>query len=277
MKRICISLSAWLIVITINAQVGRDSPLIPEKNWVRIPVCDGIVIKSVTTHLFNSTQSIYVAEIDTTMNEFEFGVAVPDALLPTSIIARNINAVLAINGTFFNMKIGNNRHFIRIDYKVVASTEEKEFDTRATAVVTSTGEKIDISSWSREKEMNYPAVAEDILVSGPLMIDDDIDITLWDNTFATSRHPRSFIGLTKDGKVLFVVVDGRQPGYADGMSLYELRILSRALGCTDAMNLDGGGSTTLYVNGQNRKGVVNKPSDPIERPVASILYIKALK
>ena len=71
-----------------------------------------------------------------------------------------------------------------------------------------------------------------------------------------------------------MAVDGRQPGYAEGMSLFELRQLAHSLGCTDALNLDGGGSTTLVIAGEDANGVVNRPSGTVERPVPSILFVK---
>lgn len=84
--------------------------------------------------------------------------------------------------------------------------------------------------------------------------------------FAQTRHPRTAVGLR--GRTLCVVaVDGRQPGYSMGMTLLELAELMLSLGCTEAINLDGGGSTTLWVRG----GVVNSPSDGFERRVANAL------
>lgn len=84
--------------------------------------------------------------------------------------------------------------------------------------------------------------------------------------FAQSRHPRTAVGLR--GRTLcLVAVDGRQPGYSAGVSLAELAELMLKLGCVEAMNLDGGGSTTLWV----RDRVVNSPSDGRERRVANAL------
>jgi exopolysaccharide biosynthesis protein len=77
------------------------------------------------------------------------------------------------------------------------------------------------------------------------------------SAFAGRRHPRTLIGWTRSGDVLLVTVDGRQPGYADGMTLVEAARLMRNLGATDAVNLDGGGSTTFVSRGR----VVNRPSD----------------
>ena len=83
------------------------------------------------------------------------------------------------------------------------------------------------------------------------------------------RQPRTAVGVTSDGKMLLVVVDGRQPGYSVGMSLAELAELMNTLGARDAFNLDGGGSSAMYVNGQR----VNRPSDRYERGVGSALVV----
>jgi len=71
------------------------------------------------------------------------------------------------------------------------------------------------------------------------------------------RHPRTIVGRTAAGDVLLVTVDGRQPGYSDGMTLAEAADLMRSLGAVEALNLDGGGSSTFVVGGK----VVNQPSD----------------
>jgi hypothetical protein len=87
--------------------------------------------------------------------------------------------------------------------------------------------------------------------------------------FAARRHPRSAVAIRPDGTILLVTVDGRQPGYSDGMTLAELTDLLLELGAADALNLDGGGSTALVLRGV----LVNRPSDPVERPVANALLV----
>lgn len=89
--------------------------------------------------------------------------------------------------------------------------------------------------------------------------------------FAFERHPRTAVAIRADGVVLLVVVDGRQPGHSAGMTLPELAALLRELGAVDALNLDGGGSTTLAIRGR----VANRPSDPAERPVTNALVVRA--
>jgi exopolysaccharide biosynthesis protein len=78
------------------------------------------------------------------------------------------------------------------------------------------------------------------------------------------------VAVREDGIVLLVVVDGRQEGYSVGMSLPELTDLLLELGARDALNLDGGGSTTLVTE----RGIINRPSDPEERPVANVLLAR---
>lgn len=88
--------------------------------------------------------------------------------------------------------------------------------------------------------------------------------------FVDARHPRTGVGFSRDSTMLYLVtVDGRQPSSA-GMSLSEFADEMIRLGCYHALNLDGGGSTTMVVNGR----VVNSPSDPEgERPVANALVV----
>lgn len=97
-----------------------------------------------------------------------------------------------------------------------------------------------------------------ILAGGGLLTDPGV----------TNRAPRTAIGLAGT-RVWFVVVEGRRPSAALGMSHHELALLMRRLGCTDAMNMDGGGSSTLWYDG----AVVNAPSDGALRPVGNALVL----
>jgi len=88
-------------------------------------------------------------------------------------------------------------------------------------------------------------------------------------SFAAARHPRTAIGFD-DARTWIVAVDGRREGYSAGMTLPELAELFEALGVTEALNLDGGGSTAMLVQGE----VVNRPSDLTgERAVANALLL----
>ena len=88
--------------------------------------------------------------------------------------------------------------------------------------------------------------------------------------FGLRRNPRTMAGVTRDGRLLLVAVDGRAPGFSAGLDFEEEALAMRALGARDAVNLDGGGSTTMTVRGN----VVTRPSDATgERPIADAIVI----
>lgn len=123
------------------------------------------------------------------------------------------------------------------------------------------------------------AAAEDVLGAGPKLVTAGrLDITVARErilpAFAADRHPRTAIGTLADGRVVLLVVDGRQPEHSIGMALEELARFLIALGVTEAINLDGGGSTTMVVKGR----VMNQPSDATgERPVSDAIVVLPLE
>lgn len=121
----------------------------------------------------------------------------------------------------------------------------------------------------------FLAAAEDIIGGVPQLVKNGkIDIT-WQQeksskVFVETRHPRTAVAKLKDGRLLLVTVDGRQPGYSAGINLPDLAALLLELGAAEAMNLDGGGSTTMVLDGQ----IVNKPSDKEgERKVGDAILV----
>lgn len=89
-------------------------------------------------------------------------------------------------------------------------------------------------------------------------------------SFVVSRQPRTLVGVRGDGRLLLVTVDGRRPGWSAGVTLLEAARLMRSLGARSALNLDGGGSSSMVVRGE----LVNRPSDPTgERPVSDGVFV----
>lgn len=118
----------------------------------------------------------------------------------------------------------------------------------------------------------------DVVTGVPQLIKNGkIDIT-WEQekttkSFVETRHPRTAVAKLKDGKFLLLTADGRTEN-SGGLDLYDLAAYLLELGAVDAMNLDGGGSTTMFVDGR----VVNHPSDAAgERKVSDVLIVTARK
>ena len=90
-----------------------------------------------------------------------------------------------------------------------------------------------------------------------------------------SRNPRTVIGHKADGTVVFYTIDGRQSGYSAGATLAQAATIMRDLGCTDALNLDGGGSTTFVLRplGSMTRSVINSPSEGSQRQVANAVVL----
>ncbi len=92
---------------------------------------------------------------------------------------------------------------------------------------------------------------------------------------ADEIHPRSAVGLSADGRLILATVDGRQPGWSDGVRLPELAELMLSRGAVIAINLDGGGSTSLAIRRAGTSGpvLVNRPSDGSERAVTNSILV----
>lgn len=88
--------------------------------------------------------------------------------------------------------------------------------------------------------------------------------------FGVRRNPRTLAGVTPHGKLLLVAVDGRRPGYSVGASFKESAAILDSLGAEEAVNLDGGGSTTMTLG----ERLVTRPSDPTgERPIGDAVVL----
>ena len=115
--------------------------------------------------------------------------------------------------------------------------------------------------------------AKDILGVGPLLVQNgSVYLTTKIEQFgpdvASGRAPRTAVGLTKDGRVLLAVIDGRQ-SHSIGYTLLELALFMQEMGAVNAVNFDGGGSSEMVIG----KDIINSPSDGGERKVGSALVV----
>ncbi|RZK55688.1 MAG: phosphodiester glycosidase family protein [Pedobacter sp.] len=234
-------------------------------------------------HLFGANQYIAYIEIKRKGNApvFAFGNEVKEKKT-TSTFGKELNALSAINGTFFDVANGGSVDFIKMDGVIIKQNVLDKNGNRArhqkAAIVIDQG-KLSLKKWDNAPNWENSLTEKDVMLSGPLLTFNSQNELLDTTSFTKARHPRSAVGIKPNGNIILLTVDGRQENSA-GMSLYELTNLMRWLGCSSSINLDGGGSTTLWVSSYAGNGVVNFPSDNKkwdhegERKVANVILLK---
>jgi len=270
-------LSVFLFFQTAAWGQSLDSIAVVQKGWTATPIKKGVVWKQGHfDNLFDSQQEINFVEIDLRKYRKRVFMAADSVQLKTTAqFAEENDALVAINGGFFDMKNGGAWDYIKVANQVINRT--KNATDRANAILLIDGKGVEIHPASAIDYENHKA--PNVLLSGPLLIQQRNAVELDANAFNANRHPRSAIAVTTDRKLLLMVVDGRNR-MAEGMNLHELAQVLRWLGAKEAMNLDGGGSSTLYVKGTTENNVVNYPSDNKRfdheglREVANIIYLK---
>ncbi len=282
MKKVLLSLALILWALTAVGANKRDSLLIIKADWKVTTTPEGLTHKQAHIKgLFNSVQSINLIEIPRSA-KMKVGIAGDEGMKRTSQQATEKGALAAINGTYYNMVTGNSVCFYKINDQVLDTTTNGEFKSRVNGAIREVKGNIEIIDWNKEIEANYKKNKGTVLASGPIMVDNGriSDWSKCDKKFIETRHPRSAIFTKKNGTIVFLTVDGRSEGNAAGMSIPELAYLAKILGAEDAINLDGGGSTTLWLKGAPENGVLNYPSDNKrfdhkgERSVSNIFYVK---
>ncbi len=273
------------IFISFQLFAQSDSLAVVNAEWKKEKISQGVILKTFwfQNTLFNSNQFVSVLEIKQNKKlEFDIGYN-PKKLITTSDFGIHANAMAALNGTFFDIANGGSVDYIKSDGKVINENRLGKNGNRAghqrSALVINKG-KITIAKWDETPNWEKSLVGEDIMVSGPLLILDQIHEKLDpDNAFNKTRHPRTAVAIAKNKQILFITVDGRNINSA-GMSLFELSKMMGWLNADDAINLDGGGSTTLWINNYQENGIVNFPTDNKkwdhegQRKVANVVLLK---
>ena len=253
---------------------NKDSLTFVNADWAVKQVDKGITLKQFhftgESMLFGSNQYVSIVEIDLKKAKGRFALANdPGKITPTSKFAKDSGSVVALNGTFYNMKAPYNcvTYFKKYGELCYENTENMEQRDNAAVAITAKGVPfIEAANMSAPGDVpDSQAWAEridapNVMCSGPILLVDGEEAYLKECSFNSNRHPRS--AMATKGKVVYLVaVDGRSKGAAEGVSLWEFADILRFIGAEDAINLDGGGSTTLYVEGENGTGIVNHPSD----------------
>ncbi len=230
---------------------------------------DNITIKM--TEYYENNTKIYVADVTVSSAEYlktafasdTYGKNVTDT---TSSIAKSNNAILAINGDYYGVQ--QSGYVIRNG--IVYRDTAKDSDILC-IYANGTMEVVSDSEYTAD-ELVKKGVWQ-AFTFGPALVENST-VTVGENDEvgrAMASNPRTAIGMIDTNHFVFVVSDGRT-SESSGLSLYELGQFMQKLGVKTAYNLDGGGSSTMYFNGQ----VVNNPTTNgriKERGVSDIVYI----
>ncbi len=230
--------------------------------------------KTLTLHKIESERFVgYILEIpDPRRIQVATAADINEKGDTTSNIARNNDAVAAINGGGFYDPNGTGTG--RLPYGFILHEGEyllgKDVDdVEEVDFIGFTDEGNLIAGTYNKAELRRLGAREGLTFGPPLIVNGMKMITDGDGGWGIG--PRTAIGQRRDGTVLFVVVDGRQIGYSIGATLADMQNIMYEQGAEIAANLDGGSSSTLYLNGK----VVNKPADLLgERMIPTAFIVK---
>ncbi|MBT3253914.1 MAG: phosphodiester glycosidase family protein [Candidatus Marinimicrobia bacterium] len=279
----------WTVIDSIN----RDLP-------------EGILVYQ-SVHVGANLRAWYV-HVKESLPEIESRVVVSsdfDARETVSEFAQRLDVPVMINGGYFRMDLNPAKHvgLLKVDGELIhAATSsvlrnEERFYLHRSAIGFSANNGVEINwvsssgdsvfSWAQGIE-NIPGQPgeqkdnihrklwpyRDILGAGPLLMrDGEVFIPINEEVFFGTSipevHPRTAAGVTPEGDLILLLVDGRQL-ISRGVDLPELANIMQELGCEDAINLDGGGSSALVVNGM----LLNRPAGKtVEREVMSAIAV----
>ena len=262
------------------------------EGWTQTPVADGITYYAFSgvEEISGAPQQVFIIDWDTTNPSYALRFTWSDKACVTSSVFRRENAVVAMNAAYepesTAIKVGGHLYSCMPNNRVM-KTPVPNWKSEGAVYTDRSGRNIRIGFDGKDKSIReqralYEASEWDnLFTSAPMLIDDydPVGAFFVDSTLTAKqleiynyedpvrhqgvRHPRVAVALTGDAHFLMVAVDGRRPGIGEGMTARELtRFIERHFHPRYALNMDGGGSTTLCVRDQGdpQTHVVNYPT-----------------
>ena len=229
---------------------------------------------NLTETTVNNTQ-VYVADVTVSSSEYLKTAFAQNAYgtnvtAKTSVTAADNNAILAVNGDYYG---ANSTGYVIRNGVVYRDTVREDSSNGDLAIYKDGSFKVIYEDQISAEQLVSDGVVN-LLAFGPALVENG-EIVVDTNTEvgqAMASNPRTAIGIIDENHYIIVVSDGRT-SESEGLSLYQLAEVMKSYGAKTAYNLDGGGSSTLYFNGQ----VINKPTTGgnkiSERAVSDIVYI----
>lgn len=270
--------------MTSNARsitVDADQNKVATYNWTAYTARPSVVYKTGQFTLFGSTtRRIHI--LDVTLNGTNtLGIGFSTNNKSTVAMCNDYGAIVGINGGYFPMDGASDKDpYIRINGVKVQDGHLNVNSIFTNAALTIHNNVATIRNFTTGgKNQNQIAAAipvaeaENVIVCGPMLIKDNVienlDMSVSHNSSSTAR---TGFGVTADGKRIFMVVVDYNDGVT-GVSTLNLAKILQALGAVNAMNFDGGGSSTMFVQGQGNSGRVSVNTYSM-RAVRSVIYVK---
>ena len=235
---------------------------------------DDNISVTLTKKTVSNTQ-VYIADVTVSSSEylktaFAQNIYGNNVTAKTSETAANNNAILAVNGDYY----GANTTGYVIRNGVVYRDTVREDSSNGDLAIYKDGsfkiiyeDQISADQLVKDGVVNLLAFGPSLVENGEIVVDTNSEVGQ-----SMSSNPRTAIGIIDENHYIIIVSDGRT-SESEGLSLYQMAEIMKSYGVKTAYNLDGGGSSTLYFNGQ----VINKPTTNgntiSERSVSDIVYI----
>lgn len=293
MKRALLVAALFVSAFSISAK-NADSLTLVKAPRVELKLPKGATGYRVErVNIFNSNQTISV--IRYSPKRLATAIVLPEKLTRLSVSAKANNALFGVNAGYWDVRIDKPSTFLKLNGEQISVTADFEKE-RVDGLVCIGKKNLVIDHCKAGEESAYAAKYDNILASGPVLIDENksVDHEAYTKGMVdtaggkpvgafytyTQRHPRTAIGTDKKGNVYLIVVDGRSKGNAEGVTIAELTKVCEWLGLRDALNLDGGASSSMW---SANEGTVsypcrNKKFDHAgERKVSSVWLVKGKK
>ena len=266
MKRVLFLLIAAAMSFSAVAQDADSIAFVNTKRAkFRLKNAEGYVL---STYIFDSPQTISVIKFSP--EKFSLKVVQPEEVTPASEVGEEHKGDFVINACYWAMTTGVPTTFVKSEGTVKSKTHPAAIP-RVNGLMLMHNNGIEIvRSYDAPYYSGLVENCDNIIACGPILLDDGevVDYSyildseerkmVRQHKFFLNRHPRSAIGCNAQGEIFMVVADGRFEDRAEGLSIEELTKVCRWLGMVEAMNLDGGGSSTLWCK---KYGVINHPCD----------------
>lgn len=286
MKRFILAIAALILGSAVWAQPQEGGP------WTKTTIVDGITYYEFRglDGISGAPQEIFVIDWDMSNPSYALRYTWTADMTVTSSVFRRENAVVALNAAYepesVAVKVGGHMYSC-MPKDTVMTTPVPNWKSEGAVFADATGQNVGIAfagkgmSIQEQREFYASAPWDNLFTSAPMLIDDFnpvgafyVDSTLTAEQFKEYnyedpvrhqgvRHPRTAVAITADNHFLMFAVDGRKKGISEGMSARELtRFIERYFHPRYALNMDGGGSTTMCVRGQGdpQTHVVNYPT-----------------